>query len=92
MMKISTDFPHSRPPRFIWIYLDVLQIQPVLPRGVDFSLVFTCLESLFSSSMYFRSLGINVRKLAFTYASTHVSVMGSYITIVYKFCKQFNLQ
>lgn len=84
--------PPSRPPRFIWIYPDVLQSQSVLPRGINLSLFFTCLESLFSSSMYFCSLGINVRKLAFTYTSTYVSVMGSYIKTVYKFCMQFNLQ
>lgn len=49
-----------------------------LSERISVSLLFTCLDSLFSSSMYFCSLGIKVRMLAFTCALKRMSVFQAY--------------
>lgn len=57
-----------------------------LLERISVSLLFTCLDSLFSSSMYFCSLGIKVRMLAFTYALKCVSIFQAYSLLTNNTC------
>lgn len=57
---------------------------------ISISLLFTCLDSLFSSSMYFCSLGIKVRMLAFTCMLKRMSVFQARSLLINNTC--FNLQ
>lgn len=61
-----------------------------LSERISISLLFTCLDSLFSSSMYFCSLGLKVRMLAFTCTVKRLSVFQARSPLINNTC--FNLQ
>lgn len=66
------------------VWYQIFECAPLILRileGISVSLLFTCLDSLSSSSMYFCSLGIKVRMLAFTYALKCMSVFQVYLLL-----------